>query len=77
MSTQTAAAQPVTATRVGPSDYSLQATRVQFGTEIAAHGENLLVVGEPMWLGTGYEARVREIGGTHDGNEFSAFLRVR
>ncbi|MFC0504143.1 hypothetical protein [Micromonospora costi] len=36
------------------------------------------VVSEPITVGwNSATARVREVGGTHDGNEFPAYLRTR
>lgn len=68
----------VTATRVGPSMYVLVAPRVEQGTRFTAHGSTFEVVGEPITVAwNAAEARVREIGGLHDGNEFSAHLSAR
>ena len=65
----------ITAYRMAPSSYVVATDRIEQGTEFTANGSTFLVVGEPVTVGWhAVEARVREVGGQHDGNEFSAYL---
>jgi hypothetical protein len=72
----------ITATRVAPSSYSVdtasieQGQRFQFTSPCVT--ETFEVVGEPITVGWCLvNVRVREVGGTHDGNEFGAYLYTR
>lgn len=68
----------VTATRTAPGTYVLHTPRVEPGTEFTAHGSTFRIVGDPITVGwNSATARVREVGGTHDGNEFAAYLHAR
>lgn len=68
----------VTATRIAPSAYVLATPRIEQGVEFTAHGSAFRVVGDPIPVGwNAATARVREVGGRHDGNEFSAHLHAR
>jgi hypothetical protein len=71
-----------TASQVAPSEYSIDARRPEVGMvfeDVARIGtERFEVVGEPFYLSYNlFTARVREVGGRHDGNEFTAYLRTR
>lgn len=68
----------IPAVRTSPSGYSLNVRALTVGMEFTANGQTMRVVGEPFCVGyCQYEARVREVGGQHDGNEFSAHLYTR
>ncbi|MCX5066742.1 hypothetical protein OOJ91_12885 [Micromonospora lupini] len=68
----------VTATQTAPSTYVLDAPRVAQGQQFTAHGNTFHIVGEPIAAGwNSATVRVREVGGTHDGNEFAAYLHAR
>lgn len=68
----------IAATRTAPSAYSLNTRTLAVGMEFTAHGNTFRIVGEPIHVGYClYTARVREIGGQHDGNEFSAHIYTR
>jgi hypothetical protein len=75
--------QTITAARIAPSQYALQVGRVEVGTRFEHHTtacgtSTFEVVGEPITVGwCMVTARVREIGGQHDGNEFAAFLTTQ
>lgn len=67
----------ITAIRIGPSEYALATDRIEQGSEFTANGNTFRVVGKPITVGWhAAEARVREVGGPHDGNEFSAHLHT-
>lgn len=65
----------ITASRHAPSAYILDTNRVEQGQTFIAHGDTYEIVGEPITAGWRMAfARVREIGGRHDGNEFGGYL---
>ena len=65
----------ITATRFAPSHYVLNTNRVELGQQFTAHGETFEVIGEPITTGWRMVfARLREVGGRHDGNEFGGYL---
>ncbi len=72
----------ITATQTAPSAYSIDTHTPEVGMVIEnvmrIGTERFEVVGEPIRVGYNlFTARVREVGGRHDGNEFSAFLHTR
>jgi hypothetical protein len=72
----------IEATRTAPSSYSVNTARVEQGQVFRfaapALTETFEVVGEPITVGWCLvNVRVREVGGTHDGNEFGAYLYTR
>lgn len=68
----------ITANRVGPGAYHLDADLIETGTTFTHGSDTFLIVGEPISVGWNTAtALVREVGGTHDGNEFPAHLYAR
>lgn len=72
----------IAATRLAPSEYSVDTRIVEIGDVIENRSpvgtDTYRVIREPIYVGYNlYTAAVREVGGQHDGNVFTAYLRTR